>query len=41
MRLPKEKLVFIVDTIPVGTFPGRGLHRHLSRSKPSSSWSAC
>jgi glyoxylase-like metal-dependent hydrolase (beta-lactamase superfamily II) len=24
MRLPKEKLVFIVDTIPVGTFPGRG-----------------
>jgi glyoxylase-like metal-dependent hydrolase (beta-lactamase superfamily II) len=25
MRLPKEKLIFIVDTIPVGTFPGRGL----------------
>jgi glyoxylase-like metal-dependent hydrolase (beta-lactamase superfamily II) len=24
MRLPKEKLVFIVDTIPVGAFPGRG-----------------
>ncbi len=24
MRLPKEKIVFIVDTIPVGTFPGRG-----------------
>ena len=24
MRLPKEKLVFIVDTIPVGSFPGRG-----------------
>jgi glyoxylase-like metal-dependent hydrolase (beta-lactamase superfamily II) len=24
MRLPKEKLVFIVDTIPVGVFPGRG-----------------
>jgi glyoxylase-like metal-dependent hydrolase (beta-lactamase superfamily II) len=22
--LPKEKIVFIVDTIPVGTFPGRG-----------------
>src|SRR5262245_5412715 len=22
--LPKEKLVFIVDTIPVGSFPGRG-----------------
>jgi glyoxylase-like metal-dependent hydrolase (beta-lactamase superfamily II) len=25
MRLPKEKIVFIVDTIPVGAFPGRGL----------------
>lgn len=25
MRLPKEKLVFIVDTFPVGTFPGRGM----------------
>jgi glyoxylase-like metal-dependent hydrolase (beta-lactamase superfamily II) len=24
MRLPKEKIVFVVDTIPVGTFPGRG-----------------
>src|SRR5688500_2716794 len=24
MRLPKEKLIFIVDTIPVGAFPGRG-----------------
>ena len=24
MRLPKEKIVFIVDTIPVGSFPGRG-----------------
>jgi glyoxylase-like metal-dependent hydrolase (beta-lactamase superfamily II) len=24
MRLPKEKIVFIVDTIPVGTVPGRG-----------------
>jgi len=24
MRLPKEKLIFLVDTIPVGTFPGRG-----------------
>src|SRR5262249_9090367 len=22
--LPKEKIVFIVDTIPVGSFPGRG-----------------
>ena len=25
MRLPKEKIVFVVDTIPVGTFPGRGM----------------
>jgi glyoxylase-like metal-dependent hydrolase (beta-lactamase superfamily II) len=25
MRLPKEKLVFIVDTFPVGAFPGRGM----------------
>jgi glyoxylase-like metal-dependent hydrolase (beta-lactamase superfamily II) len=25
MLLPKEKLVFIVDTIPVGTVPGRGM----------------
>jgi glyoxylase-like metal-dependent hydrolase (beta-lactamase superfamily II) len=24
MPLPKEKLIFLVDTIPVGTFPGRG-----------------
>src|SRR5262245_14945132 len=24
MRLPKEKVVFIVDTIPVGSVPGRG-----------------
>ena len=24
MRPPKEKIVFIVDTIPVGSFPGRG-----------------
>ena len=24
IRLPKEKIVFIVDTIPVGAFPGRG-----------------
>ena len=24
MRLPKEKIVFVVDTIPVGGFPGRG-----------------
>jgi glyoxylase-like metal-dependent hydrolase (beta-lactamase superfamily II) len=24
MRLPREKLVFIVDTIPVGSVPGRG-----------------
>jgi glyoxylase-like metal-dependent hydrolase (beta-lactamase superfamily II) len=24
MRLPKDKIVFIVDTIPVGAFPGRG-----------------
>jgi glyoxylase-like metal-dependent hydrolase (beta-lactamase superfamily II) len=24
MRLPKEKIIFIVDTIPVGSFPGRG-----------------
>src|SRR4029079_17099386 len=23
--LPKEKIVFIVDTIPVGSFPGRGM----------------
>ena len=25
MRLPREKIVFIVDTIPVGGFPGRGM----------------
>jgi glyoxylase-like metal-dependent hydrolase (beta-lactamase superfamily II) len=25
MRLPKERLVFIVDTIPVGGVPGRGM----------------
>ena len=25
MRLPKEKIVFIVDTIPVGQVPGRGM----------------
>src|SRR3954468_15111751 len=24
MRLPKEKIIFLVDTIPVGTFLGRG-----------------
>src|SRR5215203_4337376 len=24
MLLPKEKIIFIVDTIPVGAFPGRG-----------------
>ena len=24
MRLPKEKIIFIVDTIPVGSFPARG-----------------
>lgn len=25
MLLPKEKIVFIVDTLPVGQFPGRGM----------------
>ena len=25
MRLPKERIVFIVDTLPVGTVPGRGM----------------
>ena len=25
MRLPKEKIVFIVDTLPVGAVPGRGM----------------
>ena len=24
MRLPKEKIIFVVDTIPVGSLPGRG-----------------
>jgi hypothetical protein len=24
MWLPKEKIVFVVDTIPIGSFPGRG-----------------
>src|ERR1043166_1505442 len=24
MRLPKEKIIFVVDTIPVGAFPGLG-----------------
>src|SRR5262245_44234777 len=24
MRLPKEKIIFLVDTIPVGSVPGRG-----------------
>jgi glyoxylase-like metal-dependent hydrolase (beta-lactamase superfamily II) len=24
MRLPKERIIFVVDTIPVGAFPGRG-----------------
>ena len=24
MRLPKEKLIFVVDFLPVGTLPGRG-----------------
>jgi glyoxylase-like metal-dependent hydrolase (beta-lactamase superfamily II) len=24
MRLPKERIIFLVDTIPVGAFPGRG-----------------
>src|SRR5262245_46847487 len=27
---PKEKIVFVVDTIPVGSFPGRGFHRRPS-----------
>ena len=30
MRLPKEKIVFIVDTIPVGCFSGPRFHRYLS-----------
>ena len=25
MRLPKEKLIFVVDSIPVGSFPGLGM----------------
>ena len=25
MRLPREKIIFVVDTIPVGTVPGRGM----------------
>jgi len=25
MRLPKERIIFVVDTIPVGTLPGRGM----------------
>src|SRR4029077_14092448 len=25
MHLPKEKIIFIVDTIPVGSVPGRGM----------------
>jgi glyoxylase-like metal-dependent hydrolase (beta-lactamase superfamily II) len=25
MRLPKEKIIFLVDTIPVGAFPGLGM----------------
>ena len=25
MRLPKEKLIFVVDLIPVGSVPGRGM----------------
>jgi glyoxylase-like metal-dependent hydrolase (beta-lactamase superfamily II) len=25
MRLPKERIIFIVDTIPVGSVPGRGM----------------
>ena len=25
MRLPKEKIIFTVDTVPVGAFPGRGM----------------
>lgn len=25
MRLPKEKIIFVVDTLPVGTFPARGM----------------
>ena len=25
MRLPREKIIFLVDTIPVGSMPGRGM----------------
>ncbi len=25
MRLPKEKIIFVVDVLPVGTFPGLGM----------------
>jgi glyoxylase-like metal-dependent hydrolase (beta-lactamase superfamily II) len=25
MRLPKERIIFVVDTIPVGSIPGRGM----------------
>jgi glyoxylase-like metal-dependent hydrolase (beta-lactamase superfamily II) len=25
MRLPKEKIIFLVDLVPVGSFPGRGM----------------
>lgn len=25
MRLPKERIIFVVDTLPVGTVPGRGM----------------
>ena len=25
MRLPKERIIFVVDTIPVGSLPGRGM----------------
>ncbi len=25
MRLPKEKIIFVVDFLPVGTLPGRGM----------------
>jgi glyoxylase-like metal-dependent hydrolase (beta-lactamase superfamily II) len=25
MRLPKEKIIFLVDTVPVGSVPGRGM----------------
>ena len=30
MRLPKEKIIFVVDTIPVGSVPGPRHDRHLS-----------